>query len=136
MHRTPTLMNNIFNPLLWCFLALTTTTFAQPDNTANFDTTQCINNNGLPNFCFQAGYEAGQSQYADTVYVCDYISYALAIEAMSLEVMALQAQLAACQDYVSTLPDNIHCPTDLDNNGTTGTSDLITLLSNFEVVCN
>ena len=189
---------NKYNYLLIALFA-PITLFAQPGT----DPASCYEPNSAVYDCTMIGVDDGyEDGYADgyedgaascvadtvTVVICDYISYANAIEQMAdtianLQYMVayLESQLAdctdavewnfdmiqdlqgqldecnselplvedeviywmesyndavdECNDYINTIP-GIHCPTDLDNNGVTGASDLLEVLSNFEVVCD
>jgi hypothetical protein len=95
-------MNKFYSLLVF---ALASFSMSAQNNNANFNTTQCTGNNGLPNFCYNAGFDDGAASVTpDTVFVCDYTSYAIAIETMSQEIIDLQAQLAAYEAASRNIP--------------------------------
>ena len=157
-------------------------------NSAVYDCTMIGVNDGYDDGYADGYAEGAASCVADTVTVviCDYISYANAIEQMADTIANLYAmieylenQLADCSDAVQwnfdliqqqdsvllvvedevlywmenyyecvsdcnaaldecydSNPLNLHCATDFDNNGTTGATDLLYFLSQWEVQCD
>jgi hypothetical protein len=101
---------------------------AQPPAGAQWDTTQCTQNNGLPNFCYQAGYEAGLED-AGCLSPGSVTYY---LNTISLLDNALTIMVARVDSLESLLNG---CPTDLDGNGSTGSSDLLELLIQFNESC-